>query len=618
MILTYIILAILLCAATLAARGSARRLMAAGAVGALVVFFVHPLAQLTGAYSRHLVAPTPFGFSLIEPQFWLIVVVAVAVLVAMFAKEPNPRLTGITGLAAGFTVLLLLFTFSGSSQKVVGVSTIPWVLEVLIPLILGGAALLMARVLLKPSQAMIGYGVAGLVVLGVGAYTFSSGAPETFDALRNYYRIVVPATPAQEKLVVDDWGKDLEFNNQERNRINTEWTAAQQSIVDAEAALKKAEEATRNSLSLGGSALEFAQNAEREAGRTVRDAYAKRELLAKQRLEYGIAGADASLEPLTSIASVAELPKGYSVGRDAGEADTRRVFPTRATYGFGTLAFFGILMLIGGAALLLRGAIALESRDLATGTLLAVIVAVLGFGFNAVEFDLGRFVRGFPFIQDFGRRAVPPDWNGILSEGLKAMTITIATAMIGTFIAAILALPSSFLAARNLTEKSWWGRLVYPLMRGFYNLDRGVDTLILALVFVAAVGLGPLAGVLAMGIHSMADLGKLYSEAIENAERGPIEALEASGAPGTSIIRWGVLPQVLPLFVSYTLYRFEINFRVSIILGFVGAGGVGFLIQETMRSGKYNQMIILVGLVVLMVNILDFISANVRRRLVGN
>jgi phosphonate transport system permease protein len=200
---------------------------------------------------------------------------------------------------------------------------------------------------------------------------------------------------------------------------------------------------------------------------------------------------------------------------------------------------------------------------------------------------------------------------------MKALAITVATAMIGTVIAAVLALPSSFLASRNLTQKSLWGRMVYPLMRIFYNVDRGVDTLILALVFVAAVGLGPLAGVLAMGIHSLADLGKLYSEAIENAEKGPIEALEASGAPGTSVIRWAVLPQVLPLFVSYTLYRFEINFRVSIILGFVGAGGVGFLIQETMRSGKYDQMIILVALVVLMVNILDFISATVRRRLVG-
>jgi phosphonate transport system permease protein len=615
MVLTYIILAGLLCAATLLAQGSARRLMVAGAIGALIVFFVHPLALLTGAYSRHLIAPTPFGFSFVEPQFWLILIVAIAVLVTVFAKEPNAKTTGITGMAAGFTVLILLWTFYNSSQSVVGVTSVPWVLEILIPIFFGAVGWVVSRVALQPKQQIYGYVISVLAMLGVGVYTFSSAAPITFDALRNYYRVVVRSTAEQENLVLKDWDADLLFNNKERTRINAEWVLSEKTIADAEAAKLKTQEVTKNSQSLGGQALEFAQNAEREAGRTVRDAYSKRDLLQKQRLEYGLTSD--TLEPLTTITSVKEMPKGYSVGREAGEANARRVFPTRAAYGFGTLAFFGILMLLGGAALFWRGAVALETRDLASGALLGVIVAILGFGFNAVEFDLGRFIRGFPFIEDFGRRAVPPDWNAILSEGLKAMTITIATAMIGTVLAAILALPSSFLAARNLTEKSWWGKIIYPLMRGFYNLDRGVDTLILALIFVSAVGLGPLAGVLAMGIHSMADLGKLYSEAIENTERGPIEALEASGAPGTSIIRWGVLPQVLPLFVSYTLYRFEINFRVSIILGFVGAGGVGFLIQETMRSGKYNQMIILVGLVVLMVNVLDFISANVRRRLVG-
>ena len=615
MILTYIILAVLLCAATLFAQGSARRLMVAGAIGALIVFFVHPLAQLTGAYSRHLLAPTPFGFSFVEPQFWLIFIVAVAVLVTVFAKEPNAKVTGITGMAAGFTVLVLLWAFYNSSQSVVGVTSIPWVLETLIPIFFGAVGWVVSRMMLKTKQLIYGYVISALVMFGVGLYTFSSAAPITFDALRNYYRVVVKITPEQENLVIKDWTADLEFNNKERQRINAEWVASEKAIADAEVAKIKAQAATKNAQRLGGQTLEFAQNAEREAGRTVRDAYSKRQFLQKQRQDYGLNGN--TLEPLQAISNATQMPKGYSIGRDAGEANARRVFPTRATYGFGTLALFGILMLMGGAALFWRGMAALEPRDLASGALLGVIIAILGFGFNAVEFDLGRFIRGFPFIEDFGRRAVPPDWNAILSEGLKAMTITIATAMIGTVLAAILALPSSFLAARNLTEKSWWGRIVYPLMRGFYNLDRGVDTLILALVFVSAVGLGPLAGVLAMGIHSMADLGKLYSEAIENAERGPIEALEASGAPGTSIIRWGVLPQVLPLFVSYTLYRFEINFRVSIILGFVGAGGVGFLIQETMRSGKYNQMIILVGLVVLMVNVLDFISANVRRRLVG-
>ena len=143
-----------------------------------------------------------------------------------------------------------------------------------------------------------------------------------------------------------------------------------------------------------------------------------------------------------------------------------------------------------------------------------------------------------------------------------------------------------------------------------------MDTLILALVFVAAVGLGPFAGVLAMAIHSVADLGKLYSEAIENVDKGPIEALESVGASGTNVLRWAILPQVLPLFTSYTLYRFEINFRVSIVLGFVGAGGIGFFIQGAMAAGNYNQMVIGVIAIVVIVNLIDFLSSDVRRRLV--
>ncbi|HHO57778.1 MAG TPA: ABC transporter permease subunit, partial [Oceanithermus profundus] len=169
---------------------------------------------------------------------------------------------------------------------------------------------------------------------------------------------------------------------------------------------------------------------------------------------------------------------------------------------------------------------------------------------------------------------------------------------------------------RNLTRGSGLTRAVFTLMRAFYNVDRGVDTLILALVFVAAVGLGPFAGVLAMAIHSIADLGKLYSEAIENVEKGPIEALEAVGASGTGVVRWAILPQVLPLFVAYTLYRFEINFRVSIVLGFVGAGGIGFFIQNAMASGMYDQMIIGIIAIVLVVNLIDFGSSWLRSKLV--
>ena len=112
------------------------------------------------------------------------------------------------------------------------------------------------------------------------------------------------------------------------------------------------------------------------------------------------------------------------------------------------------------------------------------------------------------------------------------MLITVEIALIGTFLASLFAVPLSFLAARNLTQSNWLMRVLFALMRTFFNVDRGVDTLILALVFVAAVGLGPFAGILAMAIHSVADLGKLYSESIENVDRGPLEALESVGASG--------------------------------------------------------------------------------------
>ena len=618
MVLTYGVIAALLALATVAARGSARRLTLAGAAGVLIAFFVHPLAQLTGAYSRHAVSPTPFGFAFVLPQFWLLPIVALIVLsLALWGKNVSPRAQGIAAFALGALTLILLLSFNSSSQRVERITSIGWLLETLIPLGAFGVGLWFSKSVLLPRQRMIGYVSSLAVAVGLGLYFFSAPAAVTFDALRDYYRVIAAPTDEQLKLVIGDWKADLDFNNRDRDRINTEWADANTAIETAQADLVKTNTGVNNSLSNGGDALTFARNAQREAERTVREAYLKRAQLERQRASYGVTGATANLEPLGEIASAVELPRGYSVGRDAAEAGVRRVFPESVRYGFGTLTFFGVLLCFGGGALFLRGSAASEARDLSSGLLLAFITATLAFGFNAVEFDLGRFVAGFPFIQDFGRRSWPPDFNAILSEGMKALAITVATAMIGTVIAAILALPASFLASRNLTQKSWWGRLLYPLMRIFFNVDRGVDTLILALVFVAAVGLGPLAGVLAMAIHSLADLGKLYSEAIENAEKGPIEALEASGAPGTSVIRWAVLPQVLPLFVSYTLYRFEINFRVSIILGFVGAGGVGFLIQETMRSGKYDQMIILVGLVVIMVNILDFISANVRRRLVG-
>ncbi|WP_456481221.1 phosphonate ABC transporter, permease protein PhnE [Oceanithermus sp.] len=325
------------------------------------------------------------------------------------------------------------------------------------------------------------------------------------------------------------------------------------------------------------------------------------------------------LKPLEPIESLADLEGG--VPKDLAAEGVRLVRPSSLRYGTTAVLFLAGLLLASGL-FLMRNPELVEAGDRGSGLTVAAVFLILVPSFYATEFSLGRLVEGWPFFVNFLDRSWPPNLadpaHNIfpLQEVASQMALTVEIALVGTFLAMLFAIPSSFLAARNLTRGSAFTRTVFTFTRAFYNIDRGIDTLILALIFVAAVGLGPFAGVLAMAIHSIADLGKLYSEAIENVERGPIEALEAVGASGTNVVRWAILPQVLPLFVAYTLYRFEINFRVSIVLGFVGAGGIGFFIQNAMASGQYDQMIIGIIAIVIVVNLIDFGSSWLRSKLV--
>jgi phosphonate ABC transporter permease subunit PhnE len=314
------------------------------------------------------------------------------------------------------------------------------------------------------------------------------------------------------------------------------------------------------------------------------------------------------------------------IPQETAEQGYRLLQPSQLQYGAFAVFILAGLMLGAGLVQLRRPQLQ-EPGDLRAGLILAFLVGVLLPAFDATEFALQKLLKGWPFLVGFMDKAWPPNLAQInpldpersifpLQSVLSEMALTIEIALVGTFLAAIFAVPTSFLAARNLTQGSPLMRGLFAFMRTFYNVDRGVDTLILALVFVAAVGLGPFAGVLAMAIHSIADLGKLYSEAIENVDRGPIEALESTGTAGVNVLRWAILPQVLPLFVSYTLYRFEINFRVSVVLGLVGAGGIGYFIKGAMDGGNYDQMIIGVIAIVIVVNLIDFASSWLRSRLV--
>ena len=223
--------------------------------------------------------------------------------------------------------------------------------------------------------------------------------------------------------------------------------------------------------------------------------------------------------------------------------------------------------------------------------------------------DPARLARGIPWIVDFLRRMMPPDLR-VLPAVLKGALTTIEIALLGTTVAAALALPLGFLSARNVSAPS----IFYPA-RAILNFFRSVDTLVYALVFVAAVGLGPFPGVLAVIAYTTTSLAKLYSEAIEGIERGPVDAITATGATRLQVLRFGVLPQVLPLFLSYVLYRLETNIRAATILGFVGAGGIGFYLQTYLRMIDYPAASTTLLATVIMVIVIDALSSRLRSKL---
>jgi phosphonate transport system permease protein len=242
--------------------------------------------------------------------------------------------------------------------------------------------------------------------------------------------------------------------------------------------------------------------------------------------------------------------------------------------------------------------------------ILFVTVIVLAW----IAWDTGsdpvRFVRGLPWIFDFVRRMLPPDLS-VLPSALRGAVTTVEIAVLGTAVAAVGALPLGFLSARNVAAP-----LVFYPARVVLNFFRSVDTLVYALVFVAAVGLGPFPGVLAVVAYTTMSLAKLYSEAIEGIDRGPVDAITATGATRLQILRYGVLPQVLPLFLSYVLYRLETNIRAATVLGFVGAGGIGFYLQTYLRTIDYPAASTVLVVTVVMVMVVDGVSSRLRDRLV--
>lgn len=198
----------------------------------------------------------------------------------------------------------------------------------------------------------------------------------------------------------------------------------------------------------------------------------------------------------------------------------------------------------------------------------------------------------------------------------KRMGETIAQALMATVVGALLAVPFSFFGARNLMGSNPLLIVLYYISRTVMNILRSVEPLIMAIVFVVWVGLGPFAGVLALMVHTIAALGKLYSESIESIDEGPIEAIRATGASQLQIIAYGVVPQVVPPWIAFTVYRWDINVRMSTIIGFVGGGGIGFLLAQWIRLQDFRAAGVAIWGIAIVVIALDFLSAKVRERVV--
>jgi phosphonate transport system permease protein len=240
------------------------------------------------------------------------------------------------------------------------------------------------------------------------------------------------------------------------------------------------------------------------------------------------------------------------------------------------------------------------------------------------EVSISKFVEGFPGLVAYIRGTLPTiradhiatdvaEWYWGIGRWLSLLLDTFLIAFMGTLFGAAGAFILCFPAARNLTTHSW----KRAVCRRLLEISRTVPELVFALIFVYAFGLGPLPGVLAIAVHSMGALGKLFSEANESIDPGPGEGVRAAGGNWVQLVRYAVVPQVMPNFASYTLLRFEINVRASSVVGFVGAGGIGQELYTVIRQFIYVDISALVLLLVLTVALIDISCEHLRQRLIG-
>lgn len=253
-------------------------------------------------------------------------------------------------------------------------------------------------------------------------------------------------------------------------------------------------------------------------------------------------------------------------------------------------------------------------RSMIVAGLLAA-VGLFVFGIVQLEIPLDRLSNGILMLGSFLRLMLPPDpgsWAQAMIY-LHALGETLSIAFLGTLGGALLAFPASLLAARNVVAN----RIIHFLARRSLDTVRGIDTLIWALIWVGVVGLGPFAGILALVCSDFGTFGKLFSEAIEAADKKPVEGIQAAGGNHLHGVRFGLLPQVIPILLSQLLYYFESNTRSATIIGIVGAGGIGLQLAEQIRVLEWQKVSFLILLILIAVSAIDWMSGRLRFAIIG-
>lgn len=242
-------------------------------------------------------------------------------------------------------------------------------------------------------------------------------------------------------------------------------------------------------------------------------------------------------------------------------------------------------------------------------TLLIVFLLIAAFKPAQMK-DITEIASNWDNTSSYMAEYLKPDFSDLMAKYLPEMWRTVAVALWGTVLSVILAVPFALLGANNIAPV--W---VVQIVRRLMDLLRSVNEIVLATAFFVAVGPGPLAGVLALAIHNAGVLAKLFSEAVESIDKAPVEGVRATGAARAHEIVWGVIPQVAPLWTSFALYRFESNVRSSTVLGLIGAGGIGFVLFENLKSFDYARTSAIAIVIVVAVSLIDLLSHQIRKRL---